>query len=43
MKVTTLHQNVESYLLKVINKYYINQLIHINKVNLRNNSNDVKK
>ena len=43
MKTITLRQNVEFCLLKIIDNWYINQLTHINKINLRNDFNNVKK
>ena len=43
MKIITLYQNVEFWLLNIVDDWYTNQFIHINKVDLRNDFNDVKK
>ena len=43
MKTITLRQNVEFCLLRAVDDWYTNQLTHINKIKLRNDSNGVKK
>ena len=43
IKVTTLRQNVEFCLLRVIDDWYTNQLTHISRIDLRNDFDDVKK